>query len=307
MKKGRGFDQLIGKIRSDLLSISRRTKRTNESVVIQYMSERLLYRLSKSKYSGNFILKGGLLLFLKTKLSGRLTRDIEFSAIDVTNDIRVIRNIFFDIFKIDYRFIDGLKYDTETLEITRIREGAQNEGIHISILCLLGHMTQKVQIDIGIGDMVFPAEVVVEFPTLLDMDPPVIQTCSMESVIAEKFEAMISFGSINSRMKDFYDIYMLCNKENFNSNILKTAVYETLRRRKTDYPKIPIIFTDRFAWDRDKLQQWVAFLARNRLKAENMLYIVMALIKDFLEPIYNAIVLKEDIQLEWNPRKRKWE
>lgn len=194
-------------VRARLLKISKAENRTFDDVMTMYMLERLLFRLSKSRFRNKFVLKGGLLLCALLDEPHRTTKDIDFLARQIYGTIENIFDIFSEICAIDG--FDGVSFDAENIEVQRIREDEDYQGVRVLVGCHLGKAFKVLQIDIGIGDVVIPRPQEMRYPVILEMESPHIWVYSTESVIAEKFEAMISLAQVNSRMKDFYDIYML--------------------------------------------------------------------------------------------------
>lgn len=160
--------------------------------------------------------------------------------------------------------------------------------------------------DIGFGDVIVPSATEVEYPTLLQMEKPVLKAYSMESVIAEKFEAMIYLAEANSRMKDFYDICILAEKYNFEGEVLKGAIQSTFIHRQTFLQSNPTVFTDEFRESKEKKQQWDAF--RKRISSYNQLefYEVIDRLKEFLKPIYDSVIEKKKFTDNWDASDIVW-
>jgi predicted nucleotidyltransferase component of viral defense system len=250
------------------------------------MQERLLYRLSVSEYKDNFILKGGLLLFSMSGFTGRPTRDIDFLAYQISNDIENIKEIFKKICKIEYN--DGIIFDPNSVFVEEIKREVENGGIRIKLTGYLGKAKEILWVDIGFYDIVVPEIITADYPVLLNMDYPKIKMYSFESVVAEKFEAIVSLGELNSRMKDFYDIFILLSEKKFDRNILQKAIIETFKRRGTDILKSDQVFKKEFIEDRSRVNQWKLFLKKIGQKDIEFEY-VMNVIKKSLLPIYNNI------------------
>ena len=194
--------------------------------------------------------------------------------------------IFKNICSIQYP--DGVVFDTENITAQQIIEQAKYKGIRVKIIAKLDTIKQPLQIDLGIGDALFkPLEV--EYPTLLDFDNPVILAYSPHSVIAEKFEAMIWLSEINSRMKDFYDVYTLLKSENLDKENLRMAIKQTFEHRQTEFTYPHPLFNEAFPRDTDRIKQWEAFLKRNKLLLNLSFYEVWKEIVSVLEPIYKEL------------------
>lgn len=149
-----------------------------------------------------------------------------------------MKKIYEEIFSIKVN--DVLRYDLESLDVHSITEFKDYHGVNVSIVAYLDRTKIPISIDIGFGDVVYPKRILMEFPVLLDMEVPQIYAYPLNSVIAEKFEAIVSLGYANSRYKDFYDIYVLANNYNFDCAELKKAIEETFRHRKTGFEDIVV-------------------------------------------------------------------
>lgn len=269
-----------------------------------YIIERLLFRLSKSDYADKFILKGGLLLYTILEDKARVTKDIDMLAKQLNSSLENLETIFRNICSINVE--DAIDFDLSTLKIERIKEDADYEGVRVRITAYLDRTKKVLQMDIGFGDIVVPDTIKMEYPSLLDMEKPIIKAYSLESVIAEKFQAMIYLSEANSRMKDFYDIYSLSQLYNFNGKILKEAIESTFIHRETHLPEFPTVFSKTFKESAEKKQQWNAFKKRIAVNDDLDYEETINSIKEFLEPIYYAIIHKEDYLKIWDAKKYVW-
>ena len=202
------------------------TGKTMQETLTAYGLERTVYRLSVSEYKERFTLKGGI--FLYALFDGefvRATRDIDLLAKNIPNNLQDMRNIFEKIFAIESD--DALKFDPDTLDVKSITEFKEYHGVNVSIIAYLDRTKIPVSIDIGFGDIIYPDRIKMDFPVLLNMETPQIYAYSIYSVISEKFEAIVSLGIVNSRYKDFYDIYILASNYELDSKKLKEAILET--------------------------------------------------------------------------------
>ncbi len=281
--KARNID---ASVKAKLKNIAKKHRKSFNLILQLYMQERLLYRLSISDYKDNFVLKGGLFLFSMTGFKGRPTRDIDFLAYQISNDIENIEEIFKKICKIEYN--DGTIFDPNSVFIEEIKREAEHRGIRVKLTGYLGKAKEIIWIDIGFYDIVVPEIVTAEYPVLLAMDCPKIRMYSFESVVAEKFEAIVSLGELNSRVKDFYDIFILFSEKKFNIYILQKAIVETFKRRGTDILKSDQVFKKEFIEDRSRVNQWKLFLKKIGQKNIEFEY-VMNVIKKLPLPIYNKI------------------
>ncbi len=231
--------------------------KTMQEALTAYGLERTVYRLSVSEYVERFTLKGGI--FLYALFDGefvRATRDIDLLAKNLPNNIGNMRKVFQNIFSIECD--DALRYDLNTLEVRGITEFKEYHGVNISIMSYLDRTRVPVSIDIGFGDVIYLGRVKMEFPVLLDMEVPEIYAYSILSVISEKFEAIVSLGDANSRYKDFYDIYILATRYDFEGEELEEAIRETFEHRGTKFDDI-FAFTDEFAESTIHQSRWKAF------------------------------------------------
>ena len=292
-------------IKARLMNIARAEKIDFDSLLFRYFQERLLYRLSISDFSDRFVLKGGLLLICLKMPKYRPTKDIDFLAEQIKNDINEIENIFVSIAEMPCN--DGVRFIPSSISSERITEDADYEGIRLKIDGTLGKARKRLQIDIGFGDIIIPEATSVEFPSLLE-DPPKVKAYSVESIISEKFEAMVKLAMANSRMKDFYDVYFLSISHDFKSDELKKAIETTFRKRQTPILEIPFVFRPEFYNDNERQKMWAAFLRKSRLKNEDLEFRgVMERITAFLEPIVRSINEKSETNISWIANKGIWE
>jgi predicted nucleotidyltransferase component of viral defense system len=285
-------------VKAKLLNLAKSQGIDFDALLLRYMQERFLYRLSVSKHSGHFVLKGGLLLICHNVPHSRPTIDIDFLAQRIKNSHAGLKTIIQDIAHIEYT--DGINFDSGSVRSEDIREGAEYHGIRLKIEATLGKARKILQIDVGFGDDVVPQPQEMDFPTILDDQHPRLKVYSLESMIAEKFEAMIKLSLVNSRMKDFYDIYSLALSDDFNGKVLFKAVQAAFARRETPLPENPVVFTKEFYEDKNRQKQWQAYLRKIREKEiSDHFSIVMQKINEFLGPIILAINDKAKIPGEW--------
>ena len=251
-------------IRHRLLIRSKQEIRPFNEVLQYYAMERFLYRLSNSTLANQYILKGALMLKVWSAPDTRPTMDIDLLG-KTSNEIENIRRQMQTILSANV-VADGLNFMVETMQLEPITEEADYHGVRVSFLGYLDTAKINMQIDIGIGDIVYPAPIQAKLPTILDLPAPEILIYSLESAIAEKFEAIVKLGLVNSRMKDFYDIWMLSRQFDFDWITLMTAIKLTFERRGTKIPSEIVAFSDSFI--DDKQVQWAAF--RKRLKQDHV-------------------------------------
>ncbi len=263
--------------------------RNAQDLLRYYAIERFLYRLSQSPHADQFVLKGALIFLAWGIDFPRPTRDIDLrgsAAIDAETMRRIVQDIC-----ITPVAADGMVYDASSVTGEIVREGARYQGIRIRFSGALGKARTSMQIDIGVADTITPTAQWVTYPTLLDMPAPALRGYPPETVIAEKLEAMVVLDEINSRMKDFYDIWLIAQRFEFEGSLLQQAVHATFRQRHTDLPAgLPVALTDSFA--AQKQEMWRAFVARNNLDAVAPLdfQTVVEGLRTFVMPILNGTV-----------------
>ena len=275
-------------------------------LLLHYFIERLLYRLSISPYTNNFILKGGLLLYTVLDNRGRATRDIDFLARDIKNTPAELAKVFTEIATIPVN--DAVSFDTEKITTERIKEDADYEGVRIKLTAHLDRSRHVLQFDIGFGDVIVPHPVDMVYPTLINMEPPRLKAYSLESVIAEKFQAIVYLADLNSRMKDFYDIYELSRSCEFDGIALSDAIAQTFEHRNTELVPSPMIFTGDFPLLPNKQTQWQAFQRRTGIaNVPEDFSVIVAAIKKFLFPVYETLINKEKFDGRWKKEKEMWD
>lgn len=252
---------LAASVRQRLLNLSQSNDEPYDLVLTRYALERFLYRLGISKYADKFILKGAMLFITWSESPHRPTRDLDLLGYGDSSDQRLISE-FRNICSIDVE-PDGLIFDSESIRVEEIREQEEYDGRRVKFIAYLAEARISLQVDIGFGDVVTPEASEIDYPTLLEFPAPRIKAYPMQSVVSEKLQAMVAFGMVNSRIKDFYDIWMISRQFDFDGKILVWAIKATFYRRATDIPKdMPTALSDEFATDIGKGQQWQAFLTR---------------------------------------------
>jgi Nucleotidyl transferase AbiEii toxin, Type IV TA system len=225
---------LPASVRQKVLELARARKDDFGLILVKYGLERILYRLSRSPYRDVFVLKGALLSELWTQDSYRPTRDAGFLARGDNAPERFV-HIFREIAAMEVE-PDGLTFEARTVKAQRITEDADYEGVRITFTAYLDRARIPMQIDIGFGDTVTPAPVESDYPTLLSSPSPRLLVYPKETVVAEKFEAVVKLGIANTRMKDFYDLEVLSRTLGFDGKTLSEAIRETFRNRETELP-----------------------------------------------------------------------
>lgn len=274
---------LPASIHARLLNLARSENRPLNELLQYYAIERFLYRLGESKHQKNFVLKGAQMLRAWSAPLARPTMDIDLLG-KVRNDIENLERIVRECCAIEFE--DGVSFDQESVKGDLIRKDAEYQGVRVLLKGTLGKIRLHIQIDFGFGDVVFPAPIEIDLSQILDLGKPHLLGYTPESAIAEKFQAMVALDLTNTRMKDFYDIWLLSKNLEFNGQILAQAIKATFERRSTPLPNTtPTALTSAFSQDENKQRQWKAFLRKNRLDTEIDLDEVIREIEDFLMPI----------------------
>ena len=287
-------------VRQRLLNHATTAKVDPNLVLIWYALERLLYRLSVSKHRDQFILKGALLFRIWAGSNFRPTKDLDLLGF-LREEMDLVREIFAAICAQRVEDDDGLVFDTATLGVTEIREDQAYGGLRVSVRALLGTARIPLQIDIGFGDAVTPAATTEEFPSILDQPPAIIRAYPRETVVAEKYEAIVRFGMTNSRMKDYHDLWFLPGRFQFDGRTLAAAIRATFDRRGTELPKETALgLTRTFATDAAHVRQWAAFVARIGAEAPEELSDAVDAIAAFLLPPSQAIMASTHFDARWD-------
>jgi len=301
---------LPASIRDRLLALARTGELNFQLILIRYYQERLLARIAVSHYSHNFMLKGGFLLYAlalgDAHQIARPTRDVDFRAQGVPSAPDSMRGIFQEICAISIP--DGVGFDIDRITAQAIIEDAVYPGVRVRIPASLSGTHDVVQVDVGFGDVVTPGPQEMEFPTLLDdMTVPRVQVYSVETIVAEKFEAMISLALVNGRLKDFFDVHQLAHAKAFDGGLLQEAVVDTFDHRGTTFDPNHPIFDDTFGADSERQRHWVVFIRRTGLgTAPDQFADVVVVVRRLLFPIYEACASGDGFAGTWSPDALRW-
>ena len=289
---------LAASVHGRLQHAARRTNRPFQELLQYYAMERFLYRLSTTEHRARFVLKGALMLHVWEAPLARATKDLDFlGRLDnaLENLERVVREICAAAVE-----PDGMVFDPALVKAERIKEEADYEGVRIRFIGMLGKARVAMQIDVGFGDVVTPAAVEITYPTLLDFPAPSLSGYPRETVIAEKFQAMVYLSTINSRMKDFYDVWLLARQFSFYGTVLSEAIAATFNQRNTAIDSAPIALTKAFTEQPSTLAQWSAF--RRKLPntaCPEKLDAVAQFLAAFLLPVTSAYDRGEAFNQQW--------
>lgn len=299
-------------IRACLLNLSREWQEDFQMLLNRYARERLLYRLSQSPYRDRLILKGATLFSVWAEKPFRSTKDADFLSYG-PSDVESITAVFRDLCSGgDLDPDDGVRFDPDSVQGAPIREDQEYDGVRIHLMAFLGKARAPIQVDIGFGDTITPEAQEVELPVLLDLPAPHLRAYPMETVIAEKFQAMAVLAETNSRMKDFYDVWVLQSQFSFDGAKLAEAIRATFSRRRTDItPSSCVAFQASFYVSEEPLTRWRLYVQRGSFERIPPTFAAVGeAIAAFLRPVAESIARNEEFELSWpagGPWKRKEE
>lgn len=275
-------------IRARLLNIAREQHIPFQQVLARYFHERFIYRISVSPFADKLILKGGNLVYAFQGLATRPTKDIDYLAIGITNREEKIKEVFSVICSINFTS-DHVIFNPTTIVTELISEQQKYKGIRVYIQSRFHTTKQRIQIDIGFGDIIIPQPLFLVYPVLLnDLEKPRIKAYTVETIIAEKFHAMIELSILNSRMKDFYDVYHLLKSGNYKTETLQEAILSTFNNRKTRWIENHSLFTPEFGSNSHQHQMWIAFLKKTK-ETHVDFNEVLNLITQHLKPLWDNL------------------
>lgn len=275
-------------VRARLLNRARAEDIEFQFLLMRYALERFLYRLGLSEHRDRFVLKGAMLFTAWRGRPPRFSEDVDFlgrgnsELVAVAEDIRLICSLKAD---------DGVVFDADSARAEPIRAHAEYVGVRVKVKAFIAGARLLIQIDIGFGDAVVPEAEEIEFPSMLDMPTAVLRGYRPETVVAEKRNAMVSHGLANSRMKDFYDIWMIAKMFRFEGEVLAEAARRTFERSGTAWPEeMPVGLGDKFAEEKEAL--WQGFVKRSRpVEASATLKETIEKLRGFLVPILEGEAL----------------
>lgn len=276
-------------IRTKLLNIAKKENIFYQTILTRYFQERLLYRMSQTRYRNNFYLKGGALMYAYERFAARPTLDIDFLGNNISNEGSSIIAAFKEICSVPFEE-DGVIFDVEHITAQNITEFKDYHGIRLSIPVKMDSIAQVLTMDIGFGDVVTPSPVNLDFPILLEHLPCAnILAYSLETVIAEKMHAIIDLADQSSRMKDYYDLHRILKEEKYDSEVLQEAIIRTFENRHTPYDENTMFFRKDFGINQQMEVRWKAFM-RKITKATDLSFSeVVAFIQETLRPYWENI------------------
>lgn len=295
---GAGPRNLAASIRQRLLNLARARGEDFNFLLTAYCLERLMYRLGQSSHRREFVLKGAMLFRAWEGEPHRATRDLDLLGRGGP-DIPRLEHIFGAIWATSVP-ADGLELEPGSIRGEEIRETQEYGGIRLRMAARLGNARIPLQVDIGFGDAVTPGVAKITYPTLLDGPAPVLYAYPRETVVAEKLQAMVLLGVANTRMKDFYDLWVLARRFDFDGPPLANAIAATFRRRSTPLPDAPpVALTPAFADDPARRQQWSAFLSRIGHQDAPGLPGILDALREFLVPLIAALHAGRTVSGRW--------
>jgi predicted nucleotidyltransferase component of viral defense system len=268
-----------------------------------FCQEEFLRRLASSVYTNKFVLKGGHLIYCLTDFSSRPTVDIDFLARDTTNTIEALEGILANIINTPTGN-DFIAYKIRHIE--QISIDKKFPGLSAVLEARIKNTKTPVKIDFGFGDIVYPEEQIREVPTQLsDFAAPIVKTYSLETIVAEKLDAILDLMEFSSRMKDYYDLYYLSLQFNFDGCLLRTALVRTFANRERSYQRNDFRKVIAFDCNEDMQKKWDAFIKRMKLPPIHFDEVIAG-IAAFLEPVWDSIYADDSTEFYWRAQDGMW-
>lgn len=297
----RNIENVATSVHQRLLNMARESSRPFNELLQHFAIERFIYRLSKGHRADRLILKGALMFSTWSGAVTRTTMDIDLSMRS-DNELETVVATIKDACRRRVE-MDGMSFDPETVTAARITEGAEYEGVRARVRGHLGNARVSLQIDVGFGDVIVPGPNKTVYPVLLDFPAPELNGYTKESMIAEKFQAMVKLGVLNTRMKDFYDVWMLSRLFDFHGEVLAEAVEKTFVNRKTPITSASTVFDPSLTQDAGKENQWQAFTGKAKLsEAPGSFEDAVSAIANFLRPVVDALAEGRAFRKTWTAR-----
>jgi len=284
-------------VRQRLLNQARSQGRPFQELLQYFAMERFLYRLTKSPFADRFVLKGALLLTAWRAPVARPTMDIDLAG-KTNNELEDIRWLVGEVCEFATE-PDGIDFTAASIEVQRIKEDAEYDGVRVRFSGTLAKARIPMQIDIGFGDVIVPGPIEIEYPAMLEFPPPVLMAYPKETVVAEKLEALTVLGLLNSRIKDYYDLALLARLYPFDGDVLAEAIGSTFRHRGTAIDATPVGLTEAFSADPARAVQWRAFVRRSRFESESGLDEMVAQVRRFASAPLTAAAREDAFHLKW--------
>ena len=274
--------KLAESVYNRLKNIALKKKRPTQEILVYYAMERFLYRLSLSQHKNSFFLKGGLMLKVWNPDTHRATMDIDLLA-KAANSIDTITRIIREI--CDYSVQpDGIIFQKQDIRVVESQIETEYIGLSARFSAQLFTAKLPMRLDVGFSDKIFPKPAELSYPTLLDFPQPQLRGYTPETMIAEKIDAIIKLGFVNTRMKDFYDIWLMLNRFQIQPETMKPILQEVLSNRKTIVDKPPHAFSEAFYKSPRTIERWEFFLKNIGEKNLSLEDVILSL-QDFFLPI----------------------
>jgi predicted nucleotidyltransferase component of viral defense system len=292
---------VVASVLARLRNVAQEAGLSFNDILQSYVIERFLARLARSPHADTVLLKGALMLRVWGVPRARPTMDIDLLRRGIADQAALVRLVE-QCAAIDDPS-DGVIFEPTTISVESIREATEYVGTRVRLQAHLDKVRQTVQIDFGIGDAVHPQPQVIDYPVILTSPPVRLNAYPVEAAIAEKFQAMVHLDLQNSRMKDFYDIWILSRTLAFSGPALSQAIRSTFDRRQTSVPVVPpVALTAKFHSEPVHVRQWAAFVRRiGEPVLANELSQVVADLTEFLMPVA-AAATSADYPVRWEPQ-----
>ena len=307
MTRSKPMRNVAASVRRRLLNLAKEQHADFNHVLQRYAGERFLYRLGLSSEVDRFTLKGAALFLVWAGEEFRSTRDVDFLGAG-PEDQASIRGAMETILAVPCSE-DGLAFELSNIQVDAIRDEQEHGGVRVKIRATLGTATLTLQVDVGFGDVVTPEREEAEYPTLLDHPAPRVWIYPRETFVAEKFEAMLRLGLVNTRMKDFWDVAAVALRFPFDGETLRTAIEETFRARRTPLTReLPEALRPAFYEDDVRVQQWKAFLGKiaPAVEVPAGFDAVGERVRSFLGPLRESLLRDEPFTCVW-PAGGPWQ
>ena len=297
---------IAASVRAKLLARAKTRGEDFNLVLQRYAAERFLYRLGACQQRDTFVLKGAMLFALWGGSMYRATRDLDLTGYgqdEIPWLIDAVREIC-----ITPCPTDGLTFEPDTVQAEPIRDESDYGGFRVRLSALLDSAQIRLQVDVGFGNAIVPGAQEEEYPTLLDSPPPLIRAYPREAVVAEKLHAMVILGSTTSRLKDFYDLYVLSRLFPFDGDQLTQSIAATFERRKTAIPEaLPVALAPAFFAEENRAVQWRAYRDRNGLPGAPADFgLVGERLRVFLGEPLRALIEQAKFKMRW-PSEGPWQ
>jgi predicted nucleotidyltransferase component of viral defense system len=289
-------------IHQRLLNLANSTNQLFNDLLIIYANERFLYRLSRSPHKSKFVLKGAMAVFHLALEHPRYTRDIDLLGF-TDNSVQNVEGIIREICQIEYKE-DGLVFDVNSVSGAPIKETDEYSGVRVNYDAFLGDSKiPNLQIDVGVGDIVYPQPKEAEYQGLLDLPKAIIRIYPLEAILAEKIHALEKYGLFSSRMKDIYDIWRIASNLKIYGESLAESLRSTFNNRQSPFPESLILFDKEYV-DQRKIHAWNS-VGKKLPSVEFLpdLALVIDQLRMFLIPVMESLNQGEEFSLIWDPTK----